>query len=93
MLRVPPLRTEQLRRLIDLARGRFGAEVAEDEIPKGDLYVLFAGGRLGNTSELLKPFQSMTKTVKTFQLWKDEASLMNRHKRVSKGTIGSFRQN
>ena len=34
----------------------------------------------------------MTKTVKTFQLWKDEASLMNRYKRVSKGTIGSFRQ-
>ena len=34
----------------------------------------------------------MTKTVKTFQLWKDEASLMNRYKRVSKGTISSFRQ-
>ena len=34
----------------------------------------------------------MTKTVKTFQLRKDEASLVNRYKRVSKGTIGSFRQ-
>ena len=44
MLRVPPLRAEQLRRLIDLVRSRFGAEVAEDEIPKGDLYFLFDGG-------------------------------------------------
>ena len=59
---------------------------------KSDLCFLFDGGWLGNTSELLKPFQSMTKTVKTFQLWKDEASLMRRYKRVSKGTIGTFRQ-
>jgi hypothetical protein len=91
MLRAPPLRAEQLRRLVDLARSRFGAEVADDEIPKGDLYFMFDGGRPGNTNELLKPFQSMTKTVKTFHLWKDEASLTNRYKR-NKGTIGSFRQ-
>ena len=44
MLRVPPLRAEQLRRLVDIARSRFGDEVANDELPKGDLYFMFDGG-------------------------------------------------
>ena len=44
MLRAPPLRADQLRRPIDIARSRFGNEVAGDEIPKGDLYFLFDGG-------------------------------------------------
>ena len=30
MMRVPPLRADQLRRLIDIARSRFGNEVADD---------------------------------------------------------------
>ena len=36
-LRVPPLRYECLKRLIELARSRFGAVVGDD-IPQGDLY-------------------------------------------------------
>jgi hypothetical protein len=36
-LRVPPLRYESLKRLIELARSRFGVEVGDD-IPEGDLY-------------------------------------------------------
>jgi hypothetical protein len=38
-LRVPPLRYELFKRLIELARGRFGPEVGDD-IPEGDLCFL-----------------------------------------------------
>jgi hypothetical protein len=39
-LRVPTLRYESLKRLIELARSRFGVEVGDD-IPEGDLYSCF----------------------------------------------------
>ena len=46
-LRVPPLQDESFKRLAELARSRFGVEVGDD-IPEGDLYFLFDGGKLGN---------------------------------------------
>ena len=92
MTRVPPLRAEQVRRLVELTRGRFGtSEVAADEIPMGDLYFLFDGGRAGNQNELLKPFAGKPKSVKTFMLWRDEDSLTQRLQRVGTG-IGTYRQ-
>ena len=89
-LRVPPLRYESLKRLIELARSRFGAVVGDD-IPEGDLYFLFDGGKIGNQVELLKPFAGKPKSVKTFVLWRDEDSLMQRQLRV-RGSIGTYRQ-
>lgn len=87
MQRIPPLRSEPMRRLLDVALNRFGP----DEIPEGDLYFLFDGGRSGNQGDLLKPFHGKPKSVKTFLLWRDEASLMQRLQRV-KGGVGSCRQ-
>jgi len=89
-LRVPPLRYEPFKRLIELARGRFGPEVGDD-IPDGDLYFLFDGGKMGNQVELLKPFSGKPKSVKTFILWRDEDSLVQRQFRV-RGGIGTYRQ-
>ena len=43
--RTPPLRMDNYKRLIELARGRFG-EVVEDNIPDGDLHLLMDGGTL-----------------------------------------------
>ena len=54
-LRVPPLRYESLKRLIELARSRFGVEV-EDDIPEGDLYYEFDCGNVGNQTGLSNPF-------------------------------------
>ena len=52
------LRPEHVRRLIDLAKSRFGIEVDhDDDIPEGDVYFLFNGGLVSNHDELLKPFQ------------------------------------
>ena len=90
MQRVPPLRAELVRRLLDLAKSRFGSQEG-DGVPEGDLYFLFDGGKSGNQAELLKPFQSKQKTVKTFLLWRDEDSVTQRLQRV-KGGIGSCRQ-
>jgi len=78
-----------MRRLLDFAKNR--VEVEPDDIPEGDLYFLFDGGRAGNQAELLKPFQGQQKSVKTFLLWRDEDSLTQRLQRV-KGGIGSCRQ-
>ena len=52
---MPPLRLDNYKRLIELARGRFGTEVGDD-IPEGDLYFVLDGGKAGNTTALLKPF-------------------------------------
>jgi len=89
-LRVPPLRLDNYKRLIELARGRFGTEVGDD-IPEGDLYFVLDGGKAGNTTDLLKPFASKAKTVRTFTLWRDEDSMTQRLARV-KGGIGTYRQ-
>ena len=89
-LRMPPLRMDNYRRLIELARARFGAEVGDD-IPGGDLYFLLDGGKTGNQQELLKPFTGKQKTVKHFTLWRDEDSLTQRYQRV-KGGIATYRQ-
>ena len=67
MQRVPPLRAELVRRLLDLAKSRFGSQEGGG-VPEGDLYFLFDGGKSGNQAELLKPFHSKQKTVKTFLL-------------------------
>ena len=90
MQRVPPLRVELVRRLLDIAKSRFGSQEG-DGVPEGDLYFLFDGGKSGNQADLLKPFQSKQKTVKTFLLWRDEDSVTQRLQRV-KGGIGSCRQ-
>ena len=90
-LRVPPLRIENCKRLIELARGRFGQEVGDDDLPEGDLYFVLDGGKSGNTAELLKPFANKAKTVRTFTLWRDEDSMTQRLSRV-KGGIGTYRQ-
>ena len=89
--RIPPLRAEPLRRLVEIARSRLGADVQDDELPDGDLYFLFDGGRSGNHSELLKPFTGKPKSVKTFMLWRDEDSLTQRLSRV-KGGITAYQQ-
>jgi hypothetical protein len=52
---------------------------------------LFDGGKMGNQVELLKPFTGQPKSVKTFILWRDEDSLMQRQLRV-RGSIGTYRQ-
>ena len=47
------------------------------------------GGKMGNQVELLKPFTGKPKSVKTFTLWRDEDSLMQRQLRV-RGSIGAW---
>ena len=88
---MPPLRYESLKRLIELARSRFGAVAGDDNIPEGDLYFLFDGGKIGNQVDLLKSFAGKPKSVKTFVLWRDEDSLRQRQLRV-RGSIGTYRQ-
>jgi len=51
---------------------------------------LFDGGKMGNQVELLKPFAGKPKSVKTFVLWRDNDSLMQRQVRV-RGSIGTYR--
>ena len=87
---MPPLRMDNFRRLIELARARFGADVGDD-IPGGDLYFLLDGGKTGNQQDFLKPFTAKQKTVKHFTLWRDEDSLTQRYQRV-KGGIATYRQ-
>ena len=58
-LRVPPLRYASFKRLIELARSRFGVEVGGRH-PGGRLVLLFDGGKMGNQVELLKPFRGQT---------------------------------
>ena len=90
--RMPTLRGEHLKRLLEIARSRFPVEeVDNNEIPEGDLYFLFDASRPGNQAAILKPFYGMSKTVKTFMLWKDEESMMHRRKNGKMG-ISSFRQ-
>ena len=82
-LRVPPLRSEPLRRLVELARSRVGpTEVTDEELPEGDIYFLFDGGKFGNQGELLKPFAGKPKSVKSLLLWRDEDSYHARYQRV-----------
>jgi hypothetical protein len=82
LLRVPPLRVEPYRRLIDLALGRCPEMTDAGEIPDGDLYMLFDAGKSGNLGELLRPFAGKLKSVKSFVLWRDEDSYQARHRRV-----------
>ena len=88
--RMPPLRMDNYKRLIELARGRFG-EAVGDDIPDGDLYFVMDGGKTGNQQDLLKPFASKPKSVKIFTLWRDEDSMIQRLQRV-KGGIATYRQ-
>jgi len=88
--RMPPLRMDNYKRLIELARGRFG-ETVGDDILDGDLYFVMDGGKTGNQQELLKPFASKLKSVKLFTLWRDEDSMTQRLQRV-KGGIATYRQ-
>ena len=46
---------------------------------------------MGNQVELLKPFTGKPKSVKTFVLWRDEDSLMQRQVRA-RGIIGTYRK-
>ena len=46
-LRMPPLRLDNYKRLIELARDRFGTELG-DEILVGDWYFVLDGGKSGN---------------------------------------------
>ena len=46
---------------------------------------------MGKQVEWLKPFAGKPKSVKTFVLWRDEGSLMQRQLRV-RGSIGTYRQ-
>jgi hypothetical protein len=91
MIRVPPLRTDKFQELVTAARSRFGAEVPDGELPPGDLYFLCDGGKPGNQTELMRPFHGMTKSVRTFTLWRDEESLVMRLAR-QRGTVGTYRQ-
>jgi hypothetical protein len=81
---------DNYKRLIELARGRFG-EAVGDDIPDGDLYFVMDGGKTGNQQDLLKPFASKPKSVKIFTLWRDEDSMIQRLQRV-KGGIATYRQ-
>ena len=47
MQRVPPLRVELVRRLLDLAKVPLWVS-GGDGVPEGDLYFLFDGGKSGN---------------------------------------------
>ena len=75
---------DNYKRLIELARGRFG-EAVGDDIPDGDLYFLMDGGKNGNQQDLSKPFASKPKSVKVFTLWRDEDSMTQRLQRVRGG--------
>ncbi len=48
------------------------------DLPTGDLYFIFDGGRPGNEREYLRLFTGMTKVVKTILLHKEEASVQAR---------------
>ena len=87
---MPPLRLGKYKRLIKLAQGRFGTVVGDD-IPEGDLYFVLDGGTTGNIIDLLKPFASKAKTVRSFTLWRDEDNMTQRLARV-KGGIGTYKQ-
>ncbi|MFM7986733.1 MAG: hypothetical protein ACKPKO_46205, partial [Candidatus Fonsibacter sp.] len=76
--------------MIELAKSRFGVEVGDD-IPEGDLYFVFDSGKMGNQVELLTPFTGKPKSVKTFVLWRDEDTLMQR-KLLIRGNIGTYRK-
>ena len=89
-LRMPPLRLDNYKRLIELARDRFGTEVG-DEILVGDWYFVLDGGKSGNNVELLKPFVSKAVTLRSFTLWRDKDSMTQRLARVE-GGIGTYRQ-
>ena len=89
-LRMPPLRLDNYKRLIELARDRFGTELG-DEILVGDWYFVLDGGKSGNNVELLKPFVSKAVTLRSFTLWRDKDSMTQRLARVE-GGIGTYRQ-
>ena len=88
--RVPPLRADLYRRLMDFALARLHGENTSAALPHGDLYFLFDGGKQ-NQADLLRPFQGKTKLVKNFYITKDEESLTKRLQRV-KGGIGAYNQ-
>ena len=50
----------------------------DPELPTGDLYFIFDGGRPGNEREYLRPFTGMSKVVKTILLHKEEESVQAR---------------
>ena len=89
-LRMPPLRLDNYKSLIELARDRFGTEVG-DEILVGDWYFVLDGGKSGNNVELLKPFVSKAVTLRSFTLWRNKDSMTQRLARVE-GGIGTYRQ-
>ncbi len=86
-VRVTPLRAEKHQPLVEMAHTCFLPKQAG--IPEGDMYFIFHGGKGGNQVELLRPFQGMTKVVRTFYLFKDEDSVTKRfdRKRVGVGTF------
>jgi len=97
MIRVPPLRASQLHELVTAARTRFGAEVPDNELPPGDLYFLFDGGKVSNQKALMRPFAGLTKSRRTLTLWHYEMSVAAREQRerqgyFGKGIVGSCRQ-
>ena len=89
-LRVPPLRPEPFKRLIELARTRDTAD-DDETISDGDMFFLLDGGRQGNQHEILRPFQGKKKHVKTYVLWRDEESQLTRLQR-NRGGINTCRQ-
>jgi len=87
---VPPLRTDNYKHLIALARGRFGQAVGDD-IPEGDLYFLKDGGKTGNQQDLMRPFASKVKPTIIFTMRRDEESLTQRLQPVE-GGVGAYQQ-
>ena len=77
-IRQPPFRKDTYLKLLKsvLARSPDGG------IPEQDAYFLFDGGKEGLHSDLLRPFNGMAKSCKTYSIYNDDDSIIRRFAKV-----------
>jgi hypothetical protein len=87
-LRMPPVNVEEVRRLVEVARGRHDTPVVDDdetsELQPGDMFLLLDGGRAIET-QLLSPFQGKVKECRVCHIMLEQQSVRARYSRIRPG--------